>query len=46
MIKMTSTEQRVFVDISEQELELTKEKAIAKSKFTLYRNRLLLMIER
>ena len=43
---MTSTEQRVFVNISEQELELTKEKAIAKSKFTLYRNRLLLMIER
>ena len=46
MIKMTSVEQRVFMDISEQEFELTKETAIAKSKFTLYRNRLLLIIER
>ena len=27
-------------------MELTKEKAIAKSKFTLYRNRLLLITER
>ena len=45
MTAIDMIEKGVFTDTSAQEMELNKEKSIAKSMFTLHRSRLLLMIE-
>ena len=42
---MASTEAGVQTDLAEQEIDLKRENAIGKSKFTLYRSKLLLSIE-
>ena len=42
---MASREVGVYTDLAEQEIELKSEKSMANSNFTLYRNRLLLIID-